>query len=653
MKKTIGILAHVDAGKTTFSEQVLYRTGAIRSLGRVDHKDAFLDLHPVERERGITVFSDQAVFSIGENTYYWVDTPGHADFAAEMERVLPVLDYAVLVVSCTEGVESHTETIWRLLEKHGIPVMLFVNKTDRPDADFEACLEDMRRLLSTDMADMRAYTGGEMTPEQIEAVAACDEALLEMHLEDRYDADAWRQGLVSAVRSRALFPVFAGSALQGRGIDEFLKALDCISVTDHEARSGEAFAARVYKIRHDAQGQRRVYFKILSGSIAVKEDVQLADGTQRINELSIRHGGKNQPVQRAYAGDLVCTPGLAGLVPGDGIGANCHERVRRASESMMAVSVSADASVPRTRLMQALRMLEEEEPTLMVEADALSGELSLRVMGGIQLEVIERIARERFGIELKFGPPRILYMETIARPVVGVGHYEPLKHYAEVWLRLVPAPRGSGISFVSRCHVDELALNWQRLIETHVFERVHLGVQMGAPLTDVCVELIAGRAHLKHTEGGDFRESTYRGIRNALMHAENVLLEPICRFSMRIPEESYGKVMGDLTRMQADTEAPRMRGEWMLIDGTCPYRLFADYPEAFRALTHGRGALGMQLSHYAPVDAPEKILENVRYNPRETDSPDSVFCSHGAGFVVPWNEVRAHAHCAPALADGE
>ena len=653
MKVTVGILAHVDAGKTTFSEQVLYRTGAIRNLGRVDHQDAFLDLHPVERERGITVFSDQAMFSIGENTYYWVDTPGHADFSAEMERVLPILDYAVLIVSCTEGVESHTETIWHLLEKHGIPTLIFVNKMDRPEANFEACLAEMQRLLSPDIADMRGYTGEGMSEGQIEAVAACDEALLEMHLEDQYDAKLWHKGLIAAVKSRALFPAFAGAALQGEGIDGFLQALGAIVATDYDARAGEAFAARVYKIRHDAQGQRRVYFKVLSGELGVKEDVRLASGNQRINELSKRHGGKNLQVQRVCAGDLACTPGLAELRPGDGIGVLCHERGAGASESMMAVSVSADANLPRVKLMQALRMLEEEEPSLMVEADPDSGEISLRVMGGIQIEIIERIACERFGIDLKFGPPRILYMETIAQPAIGVGHYEPLKHYAEVWLRLSPAPRGSGISFASRCHVDDLALNWQRLIETHVFERTHYGVQMGAPLTDVCIELIAGRAHLKHTEGGDFRESTYRGIRNALMHAENVLLEPICRFSMRIPGESYGKIMGDLTRMQADAEAPRVRGEWMLIDGTCPYRLFADYPETFRALTHGRGALNMHLSHYAPVDAPEKILAEVSYNPREHDSPDSVFCSHGAGFVVPWNEVRAHAHCSPELREGE
>ncbi len=641
----VGILAHVDAGKTTFSEQILFRSGAIRSLGRVDHRDAFLDLHPVERERGITVFSDQAVMDLGESRYYWLDTPGHTDFSPEMERVLPVLDCAVLIVSCAEGVESHTETIWRLLEAYNIPVLIFVNKMDRPDADFGACLAAMRRLLSPEVADLRGFDGEAMDEAAIEAVAERDEALLDRLVAGDFDPEAWRAGLAHALRERRIFPAFAGSALTGEGIDAFLRAMDAIVETDYAARTREPFSARVYKLRHDAQGARMVYMKLLSGNLAVRQEIETAAGPCKVSALQLRHGGKGIPVAEARAGDLVCAMGLPAVAPGDGLGtlAGAHNRLR--CKPLLQVAVDAGPDVSQPRLMQALRTLEEEEPELRVKSQARTGEICLRVMGGIQMEILARLARDRFGMHLNFGPPRILYMETIAAPAVGIGHYEPLKHYAEVWLRLVPGSRGSGIRFKSSCHVDELALNWQRLIETHVFERAHPGVLTGAPLTDVCVELIAGRAHLKHTEGGDFREATYRAIRNALMHAQPVLLEPVVRFSLRMASETYGKVAGDLQRMRAQMEPPKTLDNWMWLEGTCPYREFMNYPEAFRAATHDRGSLSFRLSHYAPVEAPDAIIAAANYNPLEADTPDSVFCSHGAGHVVPWDEVRAHAHC--------
>lgn len=649
MKKTIGILAHVDAGKTTFSEQILYRAGALRSPGRVDHRSAFLDLHAIERERGITVFSDQALFDLGENRYYWLDTPGHSDFSSEMERVLPVLDFAVLVLSCTEGVQSHTETIWQLLEEYGVPVLLFVNKLDRPEADFSACLAEMRRLLSADICDLRGFDGSSMDECAIEAVAERDEALLDLLMEDKYDFSLWRAGLARLLRERRLFPAFGGAALPGDGVAAFLRAMDAITDTAYAKRRALPFAARVYKIRHDAQGVRQVCMKIEQGRLRVKDEIETAAGLCKLNDLRLRHGGRLIPVSEAEAGDLVCTSGLAGVVCGDGLGALSAQRGGMRGEPMLEVSVIADPAVPRTHLLQCLRMLEAEDPALRLQYSARSGEFSLRVMGGIQTEILARLAKERFDLELSFGPPRILYMETLAASAVGVGHYEPLKHYAEVWLRLVPTAPGSGVSFVSRCHVDELALNWQRLIETHVFERVQPGVLTGAPLTDVRVELIAGRAHLKHTEGGDFRESTYRALRNAQMHGQSVLLEPVCRFSLRMPEDCYGRIVGDLSRMQAELQPPRALGEWMLLEGECPYRSFADYPESFRAATHGRGSLRMQLSRYAPVADPAPIVEASGYNPLEEDSPDSVFCSHGAGHTVPWNEVRAHAHCHPEI----
>ena len=646
MRKTIAVLAHVDAGKTSFSEQVLYRSGAILKPGRVDHRDAFLDLHPIERERGVTIFADQAMFELGQNRYYWLDAPGHVDFSAEMERALAVADFAVLIVSCSEGVESHTETIWNLLERYQTPTLLFVNKLDRPDADFSACLSSMRALLSQDVTDMRGFDGRNMDEAAIEAVAERDEALLDRLMEDRYDFEAWRAGLVCALRERRIFPAFGGSALTGDGIDAFLSAMDAITDTEYEDREARPFAARVYKIRHDASGGREVYFKVLEGCVRVRDGVETPAGNLKLNDLRLRHGGKGQAVDCASAGDLVYAPGLTGVRLGDGLGTLSVGRKRFSTEPMLAVSVTAEGNVPPARLYQNLRMLEEEDDTLGVECNPRTGELSMRVMGGIQREVLARLLLDRFDLRVSFGPPRILYMETIAAPAVGIGHYEPLKHYAEVWLRLSPGARGSGIRFESKCSVDDLSLNWQRLIETHVFERSYPGVRIGAPLTDVSIELIAGRAHLKHTEGGDFREATCRAIRCALMYAETVLLEPVCRFHLRLPAENYGRVAGDLNRMGADTQPPRTLGDWMLLEGACPYRCFAEYPEDFRALTHGRGSLRMELSHYALATNAAEVIEAAHYNPRETDTPDSVFCSHGAGHVVPWNEVRACAHCA-------
>ena len=646
MHKTIAVLAHVDAGKTSFSEQVLYRSGAIRTPGRVDHRNAFLDLHPIERERGVTVLADQAVFDLGENRYYWLDAPGHVDFSSEMERALSAADFAVLVVSCTDGVESHTETIWQLLERYQLPVLLFVNKLDRPDADFAACLASMRALLSTDVVDLRGFDGRSMDDACIESVAERDEALLDRLMEDQYDFEVWRAGLACALRERRIFPAFGGSALTGEGVDAFLSAMDAITDTDYDSARSRPFAARVYKIRHDESGARELYFKVLDGAVRVRDSIDTPLGSLKINDLRLRHGGKSLSVDCASAGDLVYTSGLSGVRLGDGLGALCGNRRSLRTEPMMAVSVRAEGGATPPQLLQALRMLEEEDDALGVECDPRTGEMSLRVMGGVQREVLARLLSDRFGLRVSFGAPRILYMETIAAPAVGVGHYEPLKHYAEVWLRLSPGAPGSGICFESKCSVDELSLNWQRLIETHVFERSYPGVRIGAPLTDVRIELLAGRAHLKHTEGGDFREATCRAIRCALMYAGTVLLEPVCRFHLRLPAESYGRVAGDLNRMGAEAQPPESLGEWMRLEGVCPYRSFAGYPETFRALTHGRGSLRMELSHYAPAPNAAEVTEAAHYNPREADTPDSVFCSHGAGHVVPWNEARACAHCA-------
>ena len=651
MKKTIGVLAHVDAGKTTFSEQVLYRTGAIRRVGRVDHRDAFLDLNDIERARGITVFSDQAMFDIGANRYYWLDTPGHEDFASEMERVLPVLDYAIVLINGAEGVQSHTERVWGLLQDYGVPRLLFVNKMDRPDANFDACLAEMRRLLSDDICDFRGFDGVQLPERAVEAIAERDEALLDRWMADEYDYPSWRDALSRQLRAQKLFPVFAGAALAGDGMDDFLSAMDVITDTDYQDRVSDPFAARVYKIRHDAQGVPMAYMKVLAGSVRVKDEITCAGGARKINDLRLCHGASLNPSARAEAGDIVCAPGLRDVRAGDGLGAlsDCaHAQI----EAMLSATVRTRTDVPRAHLLQALRMLEAEDPALHVRTDAQTGEISLQLMGEIQTEVLGQILQDRFDLHAQFGAPQILYRETISAPSVGVGHYEPLRHYAEVWLRLVPLAPGSGIRFVSRCHVDHLALNWQRLIETHVFEREYPGVLIGAPIADMQIELLAGRAHLKHTEGGDFRESTCRAIRNALMYAQCVLLEPVCRFSLRLPAEDYGRVMGDLVRMHADVQRQEAMGEWMRVEGECTLRSFYRYPAEFRAATHGRGSVSMRMCRYAPAENAQQIIDAAHYNPRAQDSPDSVFCDHGAGIVIPWDAVRDHAHCRDDLPAG-
>ena len=644
MKNTsIGILAHVDAGKTTFSEQILCHAGVLRSAGRVDHGDAFLDAHPLERQRGITIFSDQAVFERDGRRFFWVDTPGHADFVAEMERALSAVDCAVVVVSGAEGVQSHTETIWALLKRLAIPAFVFINKTDRAGFGAEKCLADVKRRLSADCVDMGGYTGGAMSDALIEAVAERDESLLERLLDGDFDEADWLNALCGQLRRREIFPLYFGSALNDVGVGEFLDAL-CL-LTDGIEPNEQPFDALVYKVRHDAQGGRLTFFKVLAGSVAAREEIALpGGGTAKLNELRLYSGAKFRPVSRAETGMLVCAAGLPSVKPGERLGAGWAERSRFVTEPMLAASVQWDANLPAAKVLQALRQLEEEDPALNVSFIESTGGIDVDVMGPIQLEVLTRLMADRFNINVSFGKLRVVYMETIATPAIGVGHYEPLRHYAEVQLRLSPGQPGSGITFASRCHVDELTLNWQRLIETHVFEKAHKGVLTGARLTDVKIELLHGRAHLKHTEGGDFRQSTYRAIRNALMYAESVLLEPICRFDLRVPTDDYGRVMGDLTRMQAKLDPPELSEDACQLAGEAPFALFSDYIAGFMAATHGRGALRYRLDHYAPCRDAQAVIDAAHYNPLADDTPDSVFCSHGAGYTVPWNEVRTHAH---------
>lgn len=638
MKKTIGILAHVDAGKTTFSEQVLFLTGALRTAGRVDHKDAFLDAHPIEKRRGITIFSDQAVFEKNGDTYYWLDTPGHVDFSAEMERAISAMDYAIVVVSCAEGVQSHTETVWQLLKKHNVPVFIFINKIDRAGADKSAVLSQIHQRLSSDAVEMTGYAPGIVPENLCESIAERDEEMLELLLEGDADPLKFEAALKSEIKRRDIFPVFSGAALTGLGVPEFIDAMCVLTHTDYDSRLSDPFSARVYKIRHDPQGARICFFKVLSGSASVRDDI----GAGKISDLRLYQGAKYKSVPKASAGELCAAVGLTDVRVGDTIGAGaCHDSVFD-SEPMLQSTLEFDPPLRSDEVLRALRQLEAEDPTLSVESDK-SG-LSIRVMGEIQLDVLSEVMKDRYNMNIRFGERRVIYMETISEPVVGIGHYEPLRHYAEVHLRLVPGERGSGITFESKCHVDKLALNWQRLIETHVFEKNHHGALIGAQLTDVKIQLLAGRDHLKHTEGGDFRESTYRAIRQGLMSAKSVLLEPVCSFTVRAPGDMFGKITGDLTRMRADVQPPVYSGDMMEISGEATFREISGYGTSLTAITHGRGNLTYRLDHYAPARDAEEIIAAANYNPYEDDSPDSVFCAKGAGYTVNWKDVPAYAH---------
>ena len=648
MKITIGVLAHVDAGKTTFSERVLSLSGSIRTMGRVDHGDAFLDAHPIERERGITIFSDQALIERDGDEIFWVDTPGHADFSPEMERAVSVMDAAVVVVSCAEGVQSHTETVFRLLRENRVPTLIFLNKIDREGADAEKALAQMKRLLSADVIDARGFAGGRMSETLIEEVAARDESLMDRLFEKGYDEALWLAALSRQVMACTAFPVMAGSALRGDGVEEFMRALRALVRTEWEKREREPFRALVYKIRHDAQGGRLCFFNVLSGSAAVRDEIETPQGPAKLSALSLWHGPRARSVERAAAGELCACAGLAGVMPGDTLGAGAKRRTAEwTCEPMLAADAVWDAAIAKRRVLAAFRMLEEEESSLQVEAREGDGGIAIRVMGEIQLEVLREVLKSRFGLDVSFGPARVLYRETVKAPCMGIGHYEPLRHYAEVWLRLVPTEPGSGVTFRSLCHVDTLALNWQRLIETHVLEKQHKGVLTGAPLTDVRVELLTGRAHIKHTEGGDFRQSVYRAIRNALMYGESRLLEPICRFSMRAPEECYGRLAGDLSRMRAQIEPPEYDGDRVTLRGEAPFAALSGYQTEFLAATHGKGALTVRLSRYAPCrdEDAARIVAEANYNPLADDTPDSVFCQKSAGFRVAWDHVREWAHC--------
>ena len=642
-KLVIGILAHVDAGKTTLSEGLLYTCGRLKKLGRVDHKDAFLDTDPMERERGITIFSKQAVLPLEGAELTLLDTPGHADFSAEMERTLQVLDCAILVISGTDGVQGHTHTLWKLLERYGVPTFLFINKMDLAGADRDALLSELKSRLDEGCVDFAAPT------EQVwEQAAVCDEDALERYLEDNSLDDG---ALTALIAKRKLFPCWFGSALKLEGVAEFLQGLEHYAP---RPRYGPDFAARVFKISRDNQGARLTWMKITGGSLRVKAPLSGPGWEEKADQLRIYSGAKFQVVDEAAAGTVCAVTGLSATAAGEGLGAEA-EALPPALEPVLTYQVVLPAGQDPHTALQKLRQLEEEDPQLHLVWNERLGELHVQLMGEVQLEILQRLIAERFGMEVSFGQGGIVYRETIAGAVEGVGHYEPLRHYAEVHLLMEPLPRGSGLVLTSACPQDMLDLNWQRLVLTHLAERSHPGVLTGSPITDMKITLVAGRAHQKHTEGGDFRQATYRAVRQGLMEVESILLEPWYNFRLEVPGEQVGRALSDLQRMYGRVEPPETAGDMAVLTGSAPVEQLRDYGREVAAYTRGRGRLSCTSGGYAPCHNQEEVVAAMGYDPeRDVENPPgSVFCAHGAGYNVKWDEVKAHAHVDSGLRLGE
>lgn len=636
MKKHIcaGLLAHVDAGKTTLSEGILYQTGTIRKLGRVDNRDAYLDTYALERARGITIFSKQAQLTLGDVEVTLLDTPGHVDFSAEMERTLQVLDCAILVVSGADGVQGHTETLWRLLKRYEIPTFLFVNKMDQPGTDRQLLLEDIHSHLDESCIDFSLMDEGE---EILETLAMCDEQALEEYLETGRIPD---REICRMVRERKVFPCYFGSALKLQGVEELLKGLECWMTPP---AYGKEFGAKVYKISRDDQGNRLTHLKITGGTLKVKEVIAVPgmEEGEKVNQIRVYSGAKAEMVSEAEAGMICAVTGLTETKPGQGLGAESESELPLL-EPVLTYRVNLPEDCDVHKMLQCLRQLEEEEPQLHVVWNETLGELHVQVMGQVQMEVLKSLAEERFGVDISFDAGNIVYKETIAGSVEGVGHFEPLRHYAEVHLLLEPAEPGSGLQFGTSCSEDVLDRNWQRLILTHLEEKRHVGVLCGGEITDMRITLIAGRAHQKHTEGGDFRQATYRAVRQGLREAGCRLLEPYYDFRLEVPQENAGRAMADLDRMQGTFEPPVQEGDRMILSGSAPVALMRDYQKEVISYTRGRGRLLCTLKGYFPCHNEEEVVAACGYDPEaDLENPTgSVFCAHGAGFVVPWYEVK-------------
>lgn len=640
MKKTvIGILAHVDAGKTTLSEALLYTAGQLKKLGRVDNKSAFLDNYELERRRGITIFSKQAVFRTENTEITLLDTPGHIDFSSEAERTLQVQDYAVLVISARDGVQPHTETLWRLLLRYNVPVFIFVNKMDLEGSDKNRVLAELKKHLSENCADFTA-SGDEIC----ENAAFCNEKLMEKYIEEGSLSNV---EIAKAIRERNIFPCWFGSALKLDGVAEFIEGLEKYTL---QTEYGPEFGARVFKIARDIQGNRLTYMKITGGSLKARSIVRyMPKGSEeqieeKVNMLRIYSGEKFEPADEVKAGGICAVLGLSATYPGQGIGFE-KELLKPMLEPVLTYRVILPKDISAVEFLPKLKQIEEEDPQLLVSSNA-AGEIYVHLMGEIQAEVLKSLAEERFGVSVDFDSGSVIYKETVAAPIEGVGHFEPLRHYAEVHLLIEPGEPESGITVNSLCREEVLGKNWQRLILTHILEKTHSGVLIGAPLTDVKITLVAGRAHIKHTEGGDFRQATYRALRQGLMKAKNVLLEPYYAFRLEIPAEQLGRAINDIRIMDGKISSPESNGITAVINGRAPVSEMRSYAKDVMAYTKGKGKLSLFSDGYAPCHNAEKVIDAAKYNPESdiANTPDSVFCSHGAGINVKWYDVEKYMH---------
>ena len=687
MKKTIGVLAHVDAGKTTFSEQVLYHTNSIRNRGRVDHKDAFLDSHSIERERGITVFSDQGVFELNNSTYYLVDTPGHIDFSTEMERAIQIMDYAIIIVSSVEGVQGHTKTVWNLLRKYNVPSMFFINKLDRIGADKERVIKEIKKDLTKDvcyiennfinsdyneknLSNPMNFHELELSEDLIEFISEYYDELLEKYLEGNYDSKLWLEKFKMLIKENSVFPCFGGSALQDMGIVEFLNAIDMLTYTNY--KENKEFSGRVYKIRHDENGNRITFIKALTGTLKVRDEIiyggQMQDISiinadidnsrinnkeinsgeirEKVNSIRIYNGSKFKVVDKVTAGDLFAVSGISRAISGDGVG-TLKEKTNYEMVPTLMSKVIFDKTCNIREVLGYFKVLEAEDPALNIIWNEALQEIHVHIMGKIQLEVLKDIALQRFSLKIEFGPCKILYKETIARKTIGCGHFEPLRHYAEVHLKLEPLPRNSGIVFENKCHTDNLTVGQQNLVRTHIFESEHHGLLTGSCLTDIKVTLLTGRAHNKHTCGGDFREATLRALRQGLEKVENLLLEPYYKFTIEILSDYIGRVLSDIQKLNGTFEPAQIGGDKVIINGRGSVATFMDYSTEIVAFTKGKGSISLIYDGYDICHNSEEVIENKGYN-KNADinyTSTSVFCSHGQGYLVTWDKADEAMHC--------
>ena len=635
MKKiVVGILAHVDSGKTTLSEAMLYHSGAISKLGRVDSKNSFFDTFSLERSRGITIFSKQALLKYKETDITLIDTPGHVDFSAETERTLQVLDYAILVISATDGVQSHTQTLWKLLAKYKVPCFIFVNKTDLDGADRDVVLYQLKTKLSDGCVDFTLPDD-----ELNENIALCDDVLLEKYEEDSLG----KQDVISAIKNRKVFPCMFGSALKLDGVDAFM---DLINDYTEQPQYGSDFGAKVYKISED-KGQRLTMMKITGGTLKVKEILKSEKNinSEKVNQIRLYSGEKFTAVDEATAGTVCAVTGITFTNSGDGLGVEDNSSIPMLTP-VLTYTVNVPDGTDAHTVLSDMRILEAEDPQLKVEWNERYSEIHVKLMGDIQLEVLQTLFADRFGINISFGKGSIIYKETIEEAVEGVGHFEPLRHYAEVHLLLKPGKRGSGLVFKTDCKEDVLDKNWQRLILTHLYEKTHIGMLTGSPITDMEIILKSGKAHPKHTEGGDFRQATYRAVRQGLRSAKSILLEPYYDFVLEIPNENVGRAMSDIQLMHGTFNPPELDGEMSVLTGSAPVSAMCDYAGTVRQYTRGVGKLSCTLKGYEPCHNAEEVIAEFDYNPdSDTDNTcDSVFCSKGAGYNVKWDEVKSHMH---------